>query len=501
MTRLARLPLLAAASLLVLTTAVMAQPAAYTRPNVATAEGAVTVELGGAKLVNQGLVGAGRLSAALRDFHGDTLGSFSAMAVSDWRRLADGTYAGSLTTLPDRGPNAVGTIVGTSDYANRLHRFSFTFAPYAGTEAAAPDQVKLTPTGGLLLKDAKGQTFTGLDPAEPKAAGRISLDSEGLALTADGGFYVSDEYAAAIYRFDKAGALQGVIAPVAAVAPMSGGALMLTGAKAPDTGRRNNQGLEGVSIVPGGKRLAALLQSATVQDSASSKDADQSRANTRLFVYDISQSATPVAPVAEYVLQLPVFRNKGDGAAPDKTAAQSEILALNDHQFLVLARDGNGRGGGATRPAVYRSVLLIDTTGATNIAGTPYETSPQPIAPGGVLEAGIVPMKQVELVNLINPAQLARLGLNLDNAATNAFTLSEKFEALALVPALDPKAPNDAFLFIGSDNDFQTATGVVGGVSFDAGIKAADGSPAGDNDNLILVYRLTLPGWSPSAGK
>ena len=498
---LARLPLVAAVSLLALSTAALAQPTAWSRPNVSTVEGPVTVEFGGVKLVNHGLVGAGRLSASLHDFHGDTLGSFSAMAITGWRRLADGTYTGRLTTLPDRGPNGVGTIVGTSDYANRLHRFDFTFAPHAGTAVAAPDQVVLTPAGGQLLKDAKGQTFTGLDPSEPKAAGRTSLDSEGLAMTADGGFYVSDEYAAAIYRFDKAGALKGVIAPVAAVAPMNAGAPMLTGAKAPETGRRNNQGIEGVSITPNGKRLAALLQSATMQDAASAKDTDHTRANTRLFLYDISKSATPAAPVAEYVVQLPVFRNKGDGAAPDKTAAQSEILALSDRQFLVLARDGNGRGGGATRPAVYRSVLLIDTTGATNIAGTPYETSAKPIAPNGVLEAGIVPVKQVELVNLINPTQLARLGLNLDNAATNGFTLSEKFEALALVPALDPKAPNDAFLFIGSDNDFQTSQGVVGGATFDAGIKAADGSPAGDNDNLILVYRLTLPGWSAPAAR
>ena len=492
MSRLARLAL-AAASVLALSTAAQAQPATFSSPNVSTASGPVSVTFEGATTINHGLVGAGQLSAALRDFNGDTLGSFSAMAISDWRRLPDGTYAGALTTLPDRGPNGVGTIVGTSDYANRLHRFSFVFAPHAGAAPVAPDQLKLTPTGGLLLKDAKGQTFTGLDPSEPAAKGRISMDSEGLALAADGGFYVAEEYAAAIYRFDKAGALRGVIAPVAAVAPVKDGKPALTGASAPDAGRRNNQGLEGVSITPDGKRLAALLQSATVQDSASGKDADQSRANTRLFLYDISKTATPAAPVAEYVVQLPVFRNKGDGAAPDKTAAQSEILALSDHQFLVLARDGNGRGGGANRPAVYRSVLLIDTTGATNIAGTQYETTTRPVAPHGVLDPAIVPVRQTELINLINPVQLAKFGLNLDNAATNAFTLPEKFEALALVPALDPKAPNDAFLFIGSDNDFQTATGVVGGITFDAGVKAADGAPAGDNDNLILVYRLTLP--------
>jgi hypothetical protein len=471
-----------------------AQPIAYRTPNVANDEGAVSVSFAGTTFVNHGLVGAGQLAAATRDFNGDSLGSFSSMAITDWRRLADGTYAGALTTLPDRGPNAVGSIAGTSDYANRLHRFTFSFAPHAGEGAAAPDQVKLTPTGGITLKDAQGRAMTGLEPSDPKIAGRVSLDSEGLAMAADGGFYVSDEYAAAVYHFDKAGALRGVIPPVPALAPMIAGKLNVTGLSAPDTGRRNNQGLEGVSIVPGGKRLATLLQSATVQDSVA--DADQTRTNTRLFLYDITASATPAKPIAEYVVQLPILRNKGDGGAPDKTAAQSELLALSDHQFLVLARDGNGRGGGATRPAVYRSVLLIDTTGATNLAGTDYETTTKPIAPNGVLEPSITPVKQAQLVNLINPVQLARLGLNLDNAATNAFTLPEKLEALALVPVLDPKAPDDVFLFIGSDNDFQTKDGWVGGMAFDAGVKAADGSPAGDNANLILVYRLTLPGWS-----
>ncbi|PTS84570.1 hypothetical protein, partial [Caulobacter sp. HMWF009] len=115
----------------------LAQPVAVTRPNVSTESGPVTVDFAGLASINHGLVGAGRLSAALRDFNGDSLGSFSSMAISDWKRLPDGSYAGTLTTLPDRGPNAVGTIVGTSDYANRLHRFSFTFAPYAGAGPVA----------------------------------------------------------------------------------------------------------------------------------------------------------------------------------------------------------------------------------------------------------------------------------------------------------------------------------------------------------------------------
>lgn len=480
----------------------------YRTPNVARGTTPVSVSQSGQTFVNHGLVGVGRLSAATRDFRGDTLGSFSAMAVTAWSRRPDGTYAGQLLTLPDRGPNGVGTIKGTSDYANRLHTFDITFRPYAGAEPVAPDQLTLTPTGGLLLKDDQGQNFTGMDPASGvvtrgaiaypspasgPGAGQISLDSEGLTRSADGSFWVSDEYAASLYRFDKTGKLVGTVPAVAALMPRVGGKIDFSGGAAPETGRRNNQGMEGLSITPDQKRLVALLQSATVQDSPAGKDRDDGRAVTRLFVYDIAGAAPPARPVAEYALELPVFRNKGDGAAPDKTAAPSEILALDDHRFLMLARDGNGRGNGATRPAVYRSILLVDTAGATNLAGTDFETTTKPLAPDGVLAQSVTPAAQAELINLINPDQLARFGLNVDNAASNAFTLPEKLEALALVPTLDPKTPNDAFLLVGGDNDFQTADGKVGEVSFDAGVKTAGGEPAGDNDNLVLVYRLTLP--------
>ncbi|MFY8142415.1 MAG: esterase-like activity of phytase family protein [Caulobacter sp.] len=488
MSALLRLSLLASLSLLA--GVAQAQPTEHRVPHLASSV-PVTATLDGLKIINHGLVGVGRLPAATRDFNGDSLGSFSAMAVVDWRRGGDGRYEGEILTLPDRGPNAVGEIKGTSDYANRLHRFSVRFAPAA---SGAPDQMTLTPRGGVLLKDAKGQGFTGLDPSEPAAAGRISLDSEGLARAKDGAFWVSDEYAAAIYRFDASGKAIGMIPPVAAVAPMKAGQPHPSGASPTETGRRANQGLEGLSLTPDGKRLVALLQSATLQDSVEGKD--ETRANTRLFIYDVSTKAAPTTPLAHYVVQLPVFRNKGDGGAPDKTAAQSELLALSEHQFLVLARDGNGRGGGATRAAVYRAVLLIDTSGATNLAGTPYETSTKPIAPAGVLDAGVIPARQVELINFNDPSGMARFGLNLDNRATNAFTLPEKLEAMALVPALDPKAPDDVFLLIGSDNDFQTASGTVGGLTFDAGVRDAEGKPAGDNENLILVYRLTIPGWS-----
>ena len=63
------------------------------------------------------------------------------------------------------------------------------------------------------------------------------------------------------------------------------GTLNFDAAAAPTNGRRNNQGLEGLAVSPDNKRLMALMQSALVQDTSGSQQ--QTRFNTRLYVYDI----------------------------------------------------------------------------------------------------------------------------------------------------------------------------------------------------------------------
>ncbi len=328
-------------------------------------------------------------------------------------------------------------------------------------------------------------------PAGGEGAGRISLDSEGLAYARDGSFYVSDEYAASIYHFDAHGRLTGVIPAVPALMPHTNGAIDFNSVKPGDSGRRNNQGLEALAITPDGKRLVTILQSATVQDTDGK--AQQTRNVTRILVYDISKQATPHAPIGHYVLELPVYTEAGDGSPPDRTAAQSEMAALSDHQFLVLARDSIGRGSGvsSSKTPIVKSVLLVDTAGATNLAGTRYETSSQPVAQAGKVIDGIVPVQAAELIDILNPVQLRRLGMNLDTLPSTPTTLSEKQEAMGLLPALDPAAPDDYFLLIGNDNDFEAKDGLVDGIPFDASLKGPHGT--GDNDNVILVYRLTLP--------
>lgn len=455
-----------------------------TTPHLEQADGPVRVSLHGQTFINQGLAGAGRLAADTVDFLGDTLGSFSSLQVSSWSRTGD-HYEGVMWTLPDRGRNDPAANL-FYDYASRLHRFRIRFTPADGN-------LEIVPDGGLLLHDYEGRPFTGADPGQGNlvergvmlpapvrgtGAGKVSLDAESLQMTPDGGFYVGDEYTANVYFFGRDGRLQGVILPPAAIAPRREGRADFGSLAAPQTGRRNNQGVEGISLSPDGRTLLVALQSALVQDSA--RDDAGGRINTRVLAYDVSGMPTPAQPVGHYVVQLPAYTARGDGGIPDRTAAQSEIRALNDHQFLMLARDGAGLGAGGDQPIVYKSILLVDTRDATNLAGTEYETGTASVLEEHAdvaLRPGIEPAQWVEFVNMLNPVQLARIGLDLPQ-------LSEKWEAMDLVAAHDPEAPHDYFLLVGNDNDFVARRCRMTGQSCDS---------AQDNDNRVLVYRITLP--------
>jgi uncharacterized protein YhjY with autotransporter beta-barrel domain len=489
-----------------------AAPLSFSTPHISNNAGPVSTTIGGQTFVNQGLQGVARIPAGTKDFMGDTFGAFSSLAVlpGTWHRNADGSYGGTLYALPDRGPNQIGT-VNFSDYPGRVNIFSMNLTPYTSStnlpvSTDSQHQLQLTQTGGFLFRDFNGNVTTGLDPSAPgpnayvtqnginlpgsktgPAAGKISIDAEGLRFLNNGSFYVSDEYGANVYYFDKTGNLQGVITPPPALIPRTTASstdpntLSYTSITDAAVGRRLNQGLEGLAITPDSKHLVTLLQSAAMQDSTTDQ---QTRTNTRLMIYDISgTNKAPTAPVADYVVQLPIYQANGTGAAPNRTAAQSEILALNDTQFLVLARDANGLGQ-ANAPFVYKSILLVDTAGATNIAGTPYETGYTPIATAGVLTSAITPVKQSEVVNILDQAQLGKFGFNLNNAAPTRLTLTEKWEGMALVPALDEAHPQDYFLLVGNDDDFLADNCNVGG---------QDCAQAVNSDAVVLTYRLTLP--------
>ena len=500
-----------------------------------------SVWFGGLKYVNKGLVGVGQLTVGGLDYRGDSLGSFSSFKFSpgSWRRKADGTYVGTLITLPDRGYNARGLI----DYPARTQQFEVAFRPdYGRTPVSRPNLV-LTFRSTRTVLDFQGNVTTGLDPhgdtlhgytPVPARHGKFAVDAEGLALLPDGSFFFSEEYGPMVYHVAANGKMLGLVTPPTALLPRFSSQAyrgFTTEKKAVEEqtgGRRDNQGYEGLDVTPDGRHLVAMLQSAPRQDCPG--EDDQNRAYTRVLVYALAGGVVSAKPVGHYLVELPTYDSAGNGRPPNKTAAQSELIALNSRTFLVLARDGNGNGSGksgyaptgaavgyAEHPMVYKNVTLVSTVGATNLVGTPYETGYTPAVRGAgptlAPAYGLTAAKCTDFVNLLNPSQLARFGLDLNvvgaagvaKAATDghrigalsAASLSAKWEALALVPCLDRAYPDDYFLFVGNDNDFLTAEGIMLGRTYD-GLATGPGEEVGENLNRILVYRVTLPGYISS---
>ena len=459
------------------------------------------VSVGGTTFVNHGLVAIGSITANQRDAEGETFGSGSGMAIdqASWTRDGD-SYKGTVYLLPDRGYN----VEGTTDYKARVNRIAIEMTPVAPGAAPAAGQeqvgVKSRLEGLIMLRDDKGQNMTGLDPVTarrhegdmpilPQAEnGKISLDAEALVRMPDGSMFVSDEYGPYIYRFDAEGKLLSATQPPKALLPMRKGTVNFSSnnpgkgqvapdPKDPETGRQNNQGLEGLSLTPDGKYLIALLQSATRQDGGDSKS---TRFTTRALVYDLADPAR-LKLVHEYAVLLPTFQHK------DKTAvaAQSEILALSDKQFLMLARDSDNGQGVKGDTSKYRKIELVDLNGATDIAATAFDGE-KPLAPKGVLDASVIPAKWADFIDINDNGQLNRFGLH-NGAPKDSNDLSEKWESMAIASVLDPKAPDDYFLFVGNDNDFLTQNGYQVGEDY----KAEDGAEV---DTMFQVYRVTLPG-------
>jgi len=477
------------------------------------------VLLGGTSFVNLGLQGVGRVAAnSIDPATGETLGSISDMQISGFTNNRNGSWSGTFNFLPDRGYNSGSTF---SNYAARINTFDFSFTPYtAATPTAAQNQIAMTFAGstrftydhdsnaatasvyssGLL---ANGPATTMFGTKVPTTSGntiqsdgtvnnRLTMDAEGLILDnrvgKAGSGWVGDEYGAYIYRFNGSKELVGLLKLPPALVPHSPVGAINFNANPPTNGRRINQGMEGIAQSPDGTKVFGLLQSATLQDSGSGA---QGRSNTRLVVYDVSASDTPGAPSAQYVIQLPRIDDNGGTPAVNRTGAQSAIIALNNKQLLILSRDGNGRGVedvGAPVP-VFKSILLADLTNATNLTGLDAEGAQ--VAPGGVLSASVTPIQWTEALNMLGKlgagasSELSKFGLNMSAGPTNSNSISEKWEALGLVPVGD--GSSDYFLFVGNDNDFMSRSGKLldaNGVlqNYDAGI---------ENDTMVLAYRVS----------
>jgi hypothetical protein len=248
-----------------------------------------------------------------------------------------------------------------------------------------------------------------------------------------------------------------------------------------DQGRAPNDGFEGLSLSPDGRELYALLQSPLAQD----RKGGESDRYTRLLVHDVAEGRKPKTPKHHFVVELPLFEIAGE---KKRTAAEvNDVVALGRGRVLILAREGFGFGAkkrNRDMPISFKKVMIGLLDGASDLAGSKYERKAKSIMRNGELDRDIAPVTLAPFVDLADEAELNRFGLTAKAGKSKHQLLSAKWESIVLGPALDAARPNERLLFVGNDNDFRTRHGFMPEGMYDGEF---------DHDNMILVYRVTLP--------
>lgn len=304
--------------------------------------------------------------------------------------------------LTDRGPNAdyndgvngAGKVFPTPDYVPKIGLF----------EVQADGSIKQLKT--INLKDKNGKDITGLpntaglggtgetpydlqgkviamdpkrpfDPvSNPMRLDDNGLDSEGLAALKDGTFWVSDEYGPHIVHYDANGR------EIERINPFSADKRNKYTLPNEFSYRRANRGMEGLTITPDQKTLVGIMQSTmNLPDSSVNKST-----LTRIVSIDLASGK----------MQQFLYRQEG------KAFANSAIIALNNHEFLVLERDEGFYLKDPTK--AMKRVYKIDLNQATNL---------QTVATNNEIK------------------QDAKLGLTINGQTLEQFVLAKGWEGLA----------------------------------------------------------------------
>jgi hypothetical protein len=372
-------------------------------------------------------------------------------------------YDDVFVAVPDRGP-----FDGRTDvpYLDRFHFLYMTVnvgAPFPNITTVLLDT--------RFLWNESHQHFVGDSSAIANDDLRtLRFDPEGVRVSSDGNFFVSDEYGPYLFKFNRQGHLikripvpeKFLIANPTGEVDDEGNSLELY----PDHntfGRQANRGMEGLAITPDGRTIVGVMQNALIQDHGLNDDTPPGRkgTTTRIFTYDLQTGDSH-----EYVYVLDAV-NQGRGV--------NEILAINDHEFLVLERDNRTRvptpPNGANGPNLKR-IYKIDLSkpGLTDVSDVDS-------LPATAAELGsIVPVTKTLFLDLLSS------DYKVDATRTIKDVIAEKVEALAWGPDL-PDGRH--VLYVVSDND------LFPGLPTQIYAFAIDGSASGAN---ISYQPQRLPG-------
>jgi hypothetical protein len=408
------------------------------------------------------------------------------LAVFDGVAISGGGYGSAMAPVP----GSSNEFYGLADLGPQVGRPGGikvlplpTFAPSIAKFSVAGTQATLEQT--ITLQTGAGIAYSGRDNTQNPngdvskdlngillAADVNGYDSEGLVALADGTFWVSDEYGPFITHFDASGRQLGRLSPLDASLPA-------------ELARRDaNRGLEGLTVMPDGSTLVAIMQSALRQPDLGGSD-PKNNLLTRIVTYDLSGGA-----LHEYLYLLD----------DKKKTSVSELAALPSGGFVADERDG------AFPPAAYKKLWAIDLTGATDVG-------PASAVPGATYSGGSG--------GLLIGGQTLEALVNGQDAATAAATLAAHaiapvakqlyLDVGGVLDALDPLggffshdkiegvvvAGNSVFL--GNDGDFGIDGVTNSAPPYRLHAKVSPVTGAQDDGEYLAIDRTHLPVITSSA--
>jgi hypothetical protein len=401
--------------------------------------------------------------------------------------------------LPDRGPNATDyndclasdgkdALDNTTSFINRFHTLHLSLAPSdPGSKlpfTLTPMLVKTTllssrtplfygpgcgdAHSGVPALNAIDRTyyFSGrsdnfnphFNPGNPRdSSGNPNyarLDPESIRVSNDRrSVYISDEYGPYVYAFDRRTGerTRSFTLPskffVANLSPHVDFEIANN-----TVGRVTNKGMEGLAITPDGRTLVGAMQSPLIQDGG-----DVKGGVTRIITIDIHTGKTH-----EYAYQL----DKGT-----KTTI-SDILAVNDHEFLVDERDSKGRADAPGSKSGFKKLYSIDLRYAHDVSDVSGIT-------GGVPNIAQYAVQKDLFLDIVAV-------LTSDPVDMAATAIPAKLEGISFGPDVVVSGVVKHTIWVANDNDFLTPLPPLVG--------------SGDNPNQFFVFAFDdhdLPFYEP----
>jgi hypothetical protein len=207
------------------------------------------------------------------------------------------------------------------------------------------------------------------------------------------------------------------------------------------SGRVANKGMEGLAITPDGRTLVGIMQNALIQDAS-----DGAPNLLRIVTIDI--------PTGRTTHEYPYLLTTGSGV--------SDIVALNNHEFLVDERDGKGLADVPGEKAKIKQIFKIDLQGAVDISNmTGSEAQTHAVTKSLFLDI-VTTLNANGITSDLIPAKIEGTAFGpdvvVDGVKEHTLWIANDNDFLQDFNGVPNSNPNQFFVFAFKDSDLKGST-------------------------------------------